>query len=68
MTLIEVMVAMVVLVVGVLGVTTMLNTGNKVTRENLARDGATGLAREQLERVRDLTYASLANPDSVATA
>lgn len=67
MTLIEVMVAMVVLVVGVLGVTTMLDTGNKVTRENLARDGATGLAREQLERVRDLTYASLANPDSVAT-
>jgi type II secretory pathway pseudopilin PulG len=67
MTLVEVMVAMVVLVVGVLGVATMLDTGNKVTRDNVARDGATGLAREQLERVREMTYASLADPSSVAT-
>lgn len=66
MTLIEVMVAMVVLVIGVLGVFSMLDTGNQVTRENLARDGATGLAREQLERVREMPYASLATAATVA--
>lgn len=68
MTLIEVMVAMVVLVIGVLGVVSMLDTSNKVTRENLARDGATGLAREQLERVREMSYGTLANPSTVAAA
>ena len=68
MTLVEVMVAMVVLVIGVLGVIAMLDTGNRVTSENLARDGATGLAREQLERVREIAYTSLADPTSVAAA
>lgn len=68
MTLIEVMVAMVVLVVGALGVISMLDTSNKVTRENLARDGATSLAREQLERAREMTYATLAYPDQIASA
>lgn len=68
MTLIEVMVAMVVLLVGALGVISMLDTGNKVTRENIARDGATGLAREQLERAREITYAKLADPAQVASS
>jgi prepilin-type N-terminal cleavage/methylation domain-containing protein len=68
MTLVEVMVAMVVLVIGALGVLSMLDTGNQVTRENLARDGATALAREQLERARDMTYATLAYPSQVASS
>lgn len=68
MTLVEVMVAMVILVVGALGVISMLDTGNAVTRENLARDAATGLAREQLERAREMAYASLAYPNTVAGA
>lgn len=67
MTLVEVLAAMVILLVGALGVVSMLDTGNKVTAENLARDGATGLAREQLERARDMTYSNLANPSTVAS-
>jgi len=68
MSVVEVLVAMVVLVVGVLGVLSMLDTANAVTGENLARDGATGLAREQLERAREITYTALADPASVAAA
>lgn len=67
MSLVEVLVAMVVLIIGVLGVMSMLDTANSVTRENLARDGATGLVREQLERAREMTYSSLATPSTVAT-
>lgn len=68
MTLVEVLVAMVILVVGVLGVISLLDTGNRITSQNLARDGATGLAREELERMRELPYASLADAGGVATA
>lgn len=68
MTLVEVMTAMVILLVGVLGVLSTLDTANAVTSENLARDGATGLAREQLERARGLPYADLANSTTIASA
>jgi prepilin-type N-terminal cleavage/methylation domain-containing protein len=68
MTLIEVMVTMVVLTVGVLGSMTMLDTGNDVTAENLARDGAMGLAREQIEEAREISYPSLTQPIAAATA
>ncbi|MEA2149417.1 MAG: hypothetical protein QOD69_1247 [Solirubrobacteraceae bacterium] len=67
MTIIEVMVAMVVLLVGALGVMTMLDTSSKVTTANIARDGALGLAREQLEASRELSYSTLAQPTAAAT-
>jgi Tfp pilus assembly protein PilV len=66
MTIVEVLVAMVILLVGVLGIVAMLDTANEVTGENLARDGATALAREQLERAREMTYLDLADPSKVA--
>jgi hypothetical protein len=67
MTLIEVMIAMVILVVGALGVMTTLDTGNQVTTANLARDGALGLAREQLEESREMLFVDLAQPLLAAT-
>ncbi|MGH2897541.1 MAG: type IV pilus modification PilV family protein [Solirubrobacteraceae bacterium] len=68
MTLVEVMVAMVILLVGVLGVVTLLGTGNRITNQNLSRDAATALAREQIERAREVAYANLVDPANVASA
>jgi type II secretory pathway pseudopilin PulG len=67
MTLVEVMVSMVLLLVGVLGVATMLNSGSRVTSDNLVRDNAMALAREQLERAREVPFASLSNVSNVGT-
>ncbi len=66
MTIIEVMVAMAIFLVGALGVMTVLDVGNRVTSDNLSRDAATGLAREQLERVREMPYAGLSDATDVA--
>jgi hypothetical protein len=66
MTLIEVLMAMVVLLVGVLGVIPLLDTANKVTDDNLARDTATALVREDLEKARELPFMSLGDPTAVA--
>ena len=65
MTLVEVLVAMVVLTVGVLGVVPLLDTANKVTDDTLARDTATALVREDLEKAREMSFASLADPTAV---
>lgn len=67
MTLAEVMVTMLILVVGALGVMTMLDTSNGVTTANLARDGAMGLVREQLEQSREIAYPSLTKPIAAAS-
>jgi type II secretory pathway pseudopilin PulG len=67
MTLVEVLVAMVILVVGVIGVVPLLDTANKVTDDNLARDTANALVREQLEKARELPALSLMDPVAVAT-
>jgi Tfp pilus assembly protein PilV len=66
MTLVEVLVAMVILVVGVLGVAPLLDTANKVTDENLARDTANALVREQLERAREMPALTLTDVTAVA--
>jgi type II secretory pathway pseudopilin PulG len=58
-TLIEVLVAGFVLVVGVLGVALMVNNANAVTSTTRAREGATNLARELLEQTRALPYSDL---------
>lgn len=67
MTLVEVLVAMTILLVGVLGVMPLLDTANKVTDDNVARDTATALAREELEMTQELPVLSLVDPVAVAT-
>ena len=58
-TLVELMVAAVVLVVGGLGAFSLLDGANKTTVSNNARMGATNLAREILEDARSLDYGVL---------
>lgn len=55
---------MAVLLVGILGVTTLLNTANATTSGSLAREGSTNLAREVLERARQVPYATLGGPNA----
>jgi prepilin-type N-terminal cleavage/methylation domain-containing protein len=63
-TLIEVLVAMMILLVGVLGVVTLVDGANAVTSKTKAREGGTAIARSVIEvsrsiRYRDLTQAAL---------
>lgn len=63
-TMVEVMVAIVILLVGVLGVVAMVDGANAVTSKTKAREGGTNVARSVIEisrsiRYRDLTAASL---------
>ena len=62
--MIEVLVAMTILLVGVLGVVTLVDGANAVTSKTKAREGGTAIARSIIEvsrsiRYRDLTQASL---------
>lgn len=50
---------MTVLLVGVLGVATLVNTADSATSQSLVREGSTNLAREILERARQVPYNSL---------
>jgi prepilin-type N-terminal cleavage/methylation domain-containing protein len=56
MTIVEVMVAMVILVVGVLGTLTMLEGSFSSTNRTTAREQGTNLARELVERSRQVPY------------
>jgi type II secretory pathway pseudopilin PulG len=58
-TLVELLVAAVVLMTGVLGVLTLLDGANAATSSTKAREGATSLARELIEASRGLSYADL---------
>lgn len=58
-TIIEVTVAATLLVVGVLGVLTLLNGANKASASTKAREGATNLAREAIEAARAVPYPEL---------
>jgi Tfp pilus assembly protein PilV len=58
-TLVELMVAAIVLVVGMMGAFMLLNGANKTTVTNNARMGATNLARELLEDARSVDYDKL---------
>jgi prepilin-type N-terminal cleavage/methylation domain-containing protein len=63
-TLVEVLVAIVILMVGILGVVTLVDGANAVTSKTRAREAGTNLARSVIEvsrsiRYRDLTNASL---------
>jgi Tfp pilus assembly protein PilV len=59
MTLVELMVAAFVLVVGVLGTLTLLDNANQATARTKAREAATNLAREVVEASRSIPYPNL---------
>lgn len=65
-TIIEVLVAATLLVIGVLGTMAMVDSSNAETRLNGGREGATNLARELVEGARSLGYDELL-PASVNT-
>ena len=65
-TLVEVMVAIVVLLVGVLGVVAMLDGANAVTSKTKAREGATNIARSVIEVSRSVRYRDLTTNELVA--
>jgi len=58
-TLVEVMVAMSVLLIGVLGTVTMVDSANSLTSRNKSREGATALGRSVLEIARGIPYRDL---------
>lgn len=58
-TLIEVMVAITLLLVGVLGTVAMIDGANAVTTQTKAREGATAVARSVLEISRGVQYREL---------
>lgn len=58
-TLVEVMVAISVLLIGVLGTVTMIDTGNATTLRTEGRQGGTALARSILEIARGIPYREL---------
>src|SRR3712207_6783291 len=59
-TLIEVLVALTLLVVGVLGSLVVFDRANRQTVDNRAREGATNLARELTEATRGIQYDRIA--------
>ena len=65
-TIIEVMVAIGVLLVGVLGTVTMLSTASATTERTQARVAATALARQVLETTRTLRYDDVAPAKTLA--
>ncbi len=58
-TLVELLVAVMVLVIGMLGAFTLLDGANRTTVTNNARAGATNLGREILEDARSVDYDTL---------
>jgi hypothetical protein len=66
-TIIEVMVSIVILLLGVLGAVTMIDTANGLTSNNTGREGALNLSREIEEAARMTDYDSL-NGSGAATA
>jgi len=63
-TIVEMMVAVVVLLVGALGTVAMLDTANKQSRAAADRQKATAIAREVVEAARSLQYREIA-PNTV---
>jgi Tfp pilus assembly protein PilV len=58
-TIIEVVMAALILLVGILGVTTIVNQANSTTTSTKAREQGLALARELLESSRSIKYQSL---------
>jgi Tfp pilus assembly protein PilV len=66
-TIVEVLVAAVLLLVGILGVATIVNAANGTTTSNKAREQGLALARELIESARSVRYQSL-RPATVVPA
>jgi len=66
-TLVELMVAALVLVIGIFGAISLLDGANRTTVANNARMGATNLAREILENARSVEY-QLLTPSQLESA
>src|SRR4051794_11341186 len=64
--LIEIMVAIFVLLVGVLGSVTLVDAANRTTSTTRARESATNLARSVLETARSLPYTTLVQSSAAA--
>lgn len=60
MTIIEVLVAMTVLLVGVMSAVALIDRANATTVKTRAREGAVNVARELIEAARSVPYANLA--------
>jgi len=58
-TIIEVLVAAMLLVIGILGTIALVDTSNARTNQNKGREGATNLAREVVENARTIGYKQL---------
>jgi prepilin-type N-terminal cleavage/methylation domain-containing protein len=58
-TMVEVMVAILLLLIGVLAAVGLADVANKNTGQNNGRQGATNIARRVLETVRSIPYSSL---------
>jgi prepilin-type N-terminal cleavage/methylation domain-containing protein len=58
-TIIEVMVAMLVMLVGVLGTLTLIDTAMSVGKTSRSREAATNLTREIVETAREIDYETL---------
>jgi prepilin-type N-terminal cleavage/methylation domain-containing protein len=65
-TLIEVLVAIVILLVGVLGVVALVDGANAVTSKTKAREGGTNIARSIIEISRSLRYRDLTADELLA--
>jgi prepilin-type N-terminal cleavage/methylation domain-containing protein len=60
-TLVEVMVAIAILLVGVLGAVALIDGANRTTRQTKNREGATNVAREVIEALHAVPWGSLTN-------
>src|SRR4051812_11289434 len=58
-TLVEILVSITILLIGVLGVTTMISVSDRTTVVNNSRQGATGVVRRALETSRSLSFRSI---------
>lgn len=67
MTLVEVMAAMVVLVIGVMGTLTLVQGSLSSTSATTAREQATNLARDLVERSRQAPYGDITYTNAAAT-
>src|SRR4051795_6208718 len=58
-TLVEILVSITILLIGVLGVTTMISVSDKTAVVNNARQGGTAVVRRALETSRSLSFRSI---------
>ena len=65
-TLIEVLIAIVLITIGVLGTVALVDNANGRTSDTKGREGATNLARDLIESTRTLAFANINDTDAPA--